>query len=87
MAKEHEDDVEPPEFVMSSEEERILLPSENLDPELLAEGTILSADVEGAALRVIGGEFGSSETAQRRKLIRAGFKPGAVMAEVKRLSS
>lgn len=95
MANEHDDDLDPPQFVMtqkdSEEVAQDLLPSPNLDLDDLAEGTILprsdADDVQTLAVQVLEGKWGSSEIWQVRRLRKAGHDVGAVMAEVKTLCS
>lgn len=97
MVAKNDDDLDPPEFVMTqkedvepTEEEKELLPSENLDPDLLAEGTLLpmsdANDVQTLANQVLQGRWGSTESWQRRNLNKAGHSARAVLAEVKNLS-
>lgn len=80
MPKTHDDDFDPPEFVMSKEEKQILLPQDDLTH------TLGDSMTEQLALEVLDGKWGSSPTFQRRNLIKAGRDARAVMEEVKHLS-
>ncbi len=89
--KDQDQDLDPPQFVITQKDAEDLLPSENLDPDLLAEGTLLprsdADDVQTLASQVLQGRWGNTESWQIRRLKKAGHNARAVLAEVKNLSS